>query len=142
MLLKLAAASTVVALSVTPCFGQSRITANVEPNPFSLAGTVRRAWEADAKGLLELAAAEHTRGVARCYRKDNVSERVECFQLLIERHFRRQVITDPGLHSWCADDADVGQCLESLAAQEVERWLYKRTASTAAHTEVTQDRNR
>lgn len=136
MLLKLAAASTVVVLSVTPCAGQSLVDASAETNPFSLSGTVRRAWDADAKGLLELAAAEHARGAGRCYRKANVGDRVECFQRLIERHFLRQVIAHTGpLQSWCIDDADAGRCLESLAAQEVEQWRYKRAASAAARAE-------
>jgi hypothetical protein len=61
----------------------------------------------------------------------NVNERVDCFQRLIERHFLRQVIGDSTrLRSWCVDDAQAGRCFESLAAQEVELWRYKRTAST------------
>lgn len=131
MLLKLAAALTVVALSGSPCLGQSLGNPDVDPNRFSLAGSVRRAWQADAPGLLELVTAEHPRGANRCWnRKVNVGERVDCFQRLIERHFLRQVIgSSTRLRSWCADDARPGRCFESLAAQEVELWRYKRTAS-------------
>lgn len=132
MLLKLAAALTVVALSVSPCFGQSVGNPDAAPDRFSLSGSVRRAWQADAKGLLELVTEKHPRGVNRCWnRKVNVTERVDCFQRLIERHFLREVIAESArLKSWCADDARPERCFESLAAQEVELWRYKRTAST------------
>ncbi len=128
MLLKLATASTFVALSVSPCLGQSWRSSDVEPNRYTLSGTVRRAWQTDAKGLMEMVTANHPRGANRCWnRKVNVDERVECFQRLIEKHFLRQVIGDSSqLRSWCLDDANLGRCLESLAAQEVELWRYNR----------------
>ena len=133
MLLKLAAALTVVALSVSPCFGQSSGSPNADPDRFSLSGSVRRAWETDARGLMEMMNEKHPRGANRCWnRKVNIADRVDCFQRLIERHFLIQVITDSNrLRSWCADDAQPERCFESLAAQEVELWRYKRIASTS-----------
>jgi hypothetical protein len=54
--------------------------------------TVRRAWQADAKGLMELVIAKHPRGANRCLtQKGKINERVDCFQRLIGRHFLRQV---------------------------------------------------
>jgi hypothetical protein len=132
MLLKLAAALTVVALSVSPCFGQSGGNPDADQDRFSLSGSVRRAWQADAKGLLEMITEKHPRGANRCWnRKVNVTERVDCFQRLIERHFLKQAIVESTrVPSWCADDAKPERCFESLAAQEVELWRYKRTAAT------------
>jgi hypothetical protein len=132
MLLKLAAALTVVALLVSPCFGQSLANPDTDRDRFSLSGSVRRAWEADAKGLLEMITSTHPRGANRCWhRKVSVADRVDCFQRLIQRHFLTQVITESTrLRSWCADDSKPERCFESLAAQEVELWRHKRMAST------------
>ena len=48
---ELAAACTVVALSVSPCFGQSWGKSDVETKRYSLSNTVRRAWQTDAREL-------------------------------------------------------------------------------------------
>jgi hypothetical protein len=133
MLPRLAAACTFVALSVSPCFGQS-LAPGADPDRFTLAGTVRRAWQADAKGLLELVTAKHPRGANRCWtQKGKINERVDCFQRLIERHFLRQVTSESTpVRSWCVDDRNPRHCFESLAAQEVERWRYNRMNASAA----------
>jgi hypothetical protein len=128
MLPKLAAACTFVALSVSPCFAQGSGGPGADPNRFSLASTVGRAWQADAGALMELVAAEHPRGVNRCWtRKGTIDGRIECFQRLVGRHFLRQVTADSSRsRGWCMDDANPRDCFESLAAQELERWRSSR----------------
>ena len=135
---KLAAACTFVALSVSPCFGQGSGGPGADPNRFSLSSTVRRAWQEDASGLMELIAAKHPRGASRCWtQKGKIDDRIECFQRLIGRHFLRQVTTDSTrLRSWCVDDANPRDCFESLAAQEVERWRSSRLNPTVAPSEA------
>ncbi|RPI52789.1 MAG: hypothetical protein EHM55_15660 [Acidobacteria bacterium] len=125
---KLAAACTFVALSVSPCFAQRSGNPGVEPNRYNLSNTVRRAWQTDAKALIEMVTAEHPRGANRCWnRKVDVTARIECFQRLIGRHFLRQVTGDSTQSpNWCVDDANPLGCFESLAAQEVELWRSKR----------------
>ena len=125
MLLKLAVACTVVALSASPCLGQNSGSPDVDPNRYSLSATVRRAWQTDAKELAEMVIAKHPQRATRCSRKVNISESIECFQRLAERHFLSQVTVDSSqMRSWCLDDANPRHCLESMAAQEVERWRY------------------
>ena len=125
MLLKLAVACTVVALSVSPCLGQNSGSPDVDPNRDSLSATVRRAWQTDAKELAEMVIAKHPQGATRCSRKVNISESIECFQRLVERHFLSQVPADSSqMRSWCLDDANPRRCLESMAAQEVELWRH------------------
>ena len=132
MMLRFAAAFTVAALCASPCAAQSR--PETEPNRFNLQNSVRRAWQADAQGLMELVNAEHPRGADRCWsRKMHVTDRLDCFQRLVERHFLRVAIARSApLQSWCTDDKDPGHCLDSLAAQEVEAWRYKRMNATLA----------
>ena len=131
MLLKLATAWTFVALSVSPCFGQTWKNPEVKQRRYSLSSTVQRAWQTDAQGLMEMVTEKHPRGANRCWnRKVNVTDRIDCFQRLIGRHFLRQVIGDSTpLRSWCLDEANPRGCLESLAAQEVEHWRYGRMSS-------------
>lgn len=138
MLPKLAAACTFVALSVSPCFGQAVDGQGADPNRFSLSSTVRRAWQQDASGLMELIAAKHPRGATRCWtQKGKIDDRVECFQRLIGRHFLRQVTTESTrVRSWCIDDANPRDCFESLAAQEVERWRSGRRNPTVQPSEA------
>jgi len=144
MMPRLAAACTFVALSVSPCFGQSWGNPDVDPNRHSLSSTVRRAWQADAKGLIELVTASHPRGADRCWnRKVDATERIECFERLIGRHFLRQVTGDSILSpSWCFDDANPRRCLESLAAQEVELWRHRKMISTPPAAQTVSDRTR
>lgn len=127
MLPRLAAACAFVALSVSPCFGQS-LGPGEDPDRFTLSGTVRRAWQADARGLMELIVERHPRGANRCWTQSaGVDERVDCFQRLIGRHFLKQVkVESTPLRSWCVDDPNPRRCFESLAAQEVERWRSNR----------------
>ena len=74
---KLAAACTFVALSVSPCFGQGSGGPGADPNRFSLSSTVRRAWQEDASGLMELIAAKHPRGASRCWtQKGKIDDRI------------------------------------------------------------------
>ena len=121
MLLKLAVACAVVALSVSPCLGQNAESPDVDPNRYSLTATVRRAWQTNAKELTEMIIATHPRGATRCSRKVNVSESIECFQRLVERHFFSQVTADSSqMRSWCLDDANPRRCLESQPAQDKE----------------------
>ena len=129
MLPKLAAACTVVALSVSPCFGQSWGRSDLETKQYSLSNTVRRAWQTDARRLVEIVTANHPRSASRCSNRTvDVTETIQCFHRLIAKHFLRQVLADSSqLRSWCLDDANPRHCLESLAAQEVEQWRYNRT---------------
>ena len=128
MLPKLAAACTVVALSVSPCFGQSwgrsdgKRIGTVFPTPCVAPGrpTPGDSWKwspqtiPGAPPLLESKGGRH--------------RTIQCFQRLIEKHFLRQVTADSTqLRSWCLDDVNPRHCLESLAAQEVEQWRYNRT---------------
>jgi hypothetical protein len=142
MLLKLAAAWTFVALSVSPSFGQSWGVSDVEPNPHRLSSAVRRAWQTDATGLMEMVTAQHPRGAGRCWnRKVAANARIDCFQRLIGKHFLRKVAGDSTpLRSWCLDDANPRRCLESLAAQEVELWRYNRMNAPPAIAQAKTDR--
>lgn len=133
MLLKLAVACTFVALSVSPCLGQSSGNPDADPNRYSLSNTVRRAWQTDARDLIALAFAEHPQGANRCLdRKVYVNDRIGCFQRLIERHFLKQVSVDSSqMRNWCLDDANPRHCLDSMAAQEVELWRYNKKSAAA-----------
>ncbi len=132
MTLKLAAAWTFVALSVSPCFGQSWEGPDAGSQRFSLSSAVRRVWQTDAKGLIEMVTAEHPQGADRCWNRiRGVEARTECFQRLIGKHFLRKVTSEATqLRSWCLDDTNPRRCFDALGAQEVERWRYTKTSAT------------
>jgi hypothetical protein len=135
MVLRFAAALIVAASSVTPCLAQSAGNPHVEPARYTLETSVRRAWQSDAQGLMELVNAEHARGAERCWnRKFSVTDRIDCFQRLVERHFLRLAITKSApLQSWCVHDENPGTCLDSMAAQEVEEWRFRRKSVSSTH---------